>query len=625
MAQLILKRPNSKDKVFNLTKATTTIGRRHTNDVFLMDESVSRDHAKIIALKDGGYEIHDVGAKHPTTVNGKIVSSHRLRNGDILGLGDSILIFKSEEPPSTAQVEFLATEDMSQETLEVASLNAKKTSVFSVDDSDLQSLQKDHQRLLLLYEVGKAISLHLEDSYHMMDEILSIALRTLDAERGFIAMVDENTGDLTCELVRDNTGDLESEKLEVSRTIIHKVLKDGVSILTANALKDSQFRDVKSVKEYSIRSAVCAPLLFQDEVMGVVYLDNRVSAGSFSEDDMMFLTALCHQAGIGLRNAWLHRQVVQENIRLEKALRPKFQVVGQSEKMQKVFAAIKKVAPTELTVLIQGDTGTGKELVAQAIHSLSPRRDQPFIPVNCAAMPKELIESELFGHEKGAFTHAVSTRQGKFELADGGTIFLDEIGDMSLDMQAKVLRTLEEREFQRIGGSKNINVDVRVIAATNRDLGKHVEAGEFREDLYYRLNVVLLNLPTLRERKEDIIPLAENFMAGRVKNISSSAEKLLLAYDWPGNVRELKNCIERAVILGDGEVIQAEDLPLHIRKGGKIIPSPLGRLENMEEDHIIRVLRYTKWNKSDAAKILGVTRQTLDNKINKYKIKKQSI
>jgi Nif-specific regulatory protein len=578
MPQLILKRPDSKDKIFKLTGAATTIGRRHTSDVFLMDESVSRDHAKIITLKEGGYEIHDVGARHPTTVNGKIVSSHRLRDGDRIGLGDSILIFKSEETPSTAHVEFLATEDMSHETLEVASFDAKKTSVFSVDDLDLQSLQKDHQRLMLLYEVGKAISLHLEDSYHMMDEILSIALRTLDAERGFIALVDENTGDLTCELVRDNTANQEPEKLEVSRTIIHKVLKGGVSVLTANALKDHQFRDVKSVKEYSIRSAACAPLLFRDEVMGVVYLDNRASAGSFSEDDLMFLTALCHQAGIAMGNAWLHRQVVQENIMLAKALKPKFQVLGESEKMKTVFATIKKVAPTELTVLVQGETGTGKELVANAIHSLSPRRDRPF--------------------------------------------FLDEIGDMSLDMQAKVLRTLEEREFERIGGSKNIKVDVRVIAATNRDLGKYVEAGEFREDLYYRLNVVLLKLPTLREKKKDIIPLAENFMAGRAKKISLGAEKLLLAYDWPGNVRELKNCIERAVVLGQGEVIQPEDLPIHIRKGSKIIPSPLESIENMEQDHIIRVLRYTNWNKSDAAKILGVTRQTLDNKINKYKIKK---
>jgi len=261
-------------------------------------------------------------------------------------------------------------------------------------------------------------------------------------------------------------------------------------------------------------------------------------------------------------------------------------------------------------------------LVAQAIHELSSRRSRPFIAVNCAAIPKELIESELFGHEKGAFTSAISTRQGKFELAHGGSIFLDEIGDMSLETQAKVLRTLEEQEFQRVGGSKSIKVDVRVIAATNKDLGKAVKEGKFREDLYYRLNVVLLTLPALRERKKDIIPLAEYFMADKAKKISQKAQQLLLSYDWPGNVRELKNYIERAVVLGDGEVIQPEDLPYSIRKGLKIIPPPLEPLDRIEEDHIIRVLRSTEWNKSEAAKILGITRQTLDNKIEKYKIKK---
>jgi len=207
-------------------------------------------------------------------------------------------------------------------------------------------------------------------------------------------------------------------------------------------------------------------------------------------------------------------------------------------------------------------------------------------------------------------------------LAHRGTIFLDEIGDMSLETQARVLRTLEEKELQRVGGTKTIKVDVRVIAATNKDLSKAVERGEFREDLYYRLNVVLLMLPTLLERKEDIIPLAEHFMAGRAKKISPKAKRLLLTYDWPGNVRELKNCIERAVVLGDGEVIHPEDLPYNVRQGGKLIPYPLESLEHMEEYHILRVLRYTNWNKSETAKILGVTRQTLDNKIDKYKIKK---
>jgi len=622
MSYLILQQKDSQDKIFELIKSITILGRKSTNDVFLIDQKVSREHAKIIALEDGGYEIQDVGAKHPTTINGKVISRHRLRDGDIIKLGDSILIFNSKEPCATTQVEFLSAEDMSQESVEVASLDAKKTTIFSADDSHLESLRKDHQRLMLLYEIDQAINLHLEDPYQMLDEILSAAFRALDAERGFIARVDEYSGELTCELVRDNTGEKEPEKLEVSRTIIHKVLKDGVSMLTVNALKDREFRDVKSVQEYGIRSAVCAPLLFRGEVVGVVYLDNRASAGRFSEDDLMFLTAMSHQAGIAIGNARLHRQVVQENIRLGDALKEKYQVLGDSEVMKKVYKTIKKVAPSDITVLVQGETGTGKELVAQTIHALSPRSSKPFIAVNCAAIPKELIESELFGHEKGAFTDAITTRQGKFELAHGGTIFLDEISDMSLETQARVLRTLEEKELQRVGGTKTIKVDVRVIAATNKDLSKAVERREFREDLYYRLNVVLLMLPTLLERKEDIISLAEYFMTGRAKKISPKAKRLLLAYDWPGNVRELKNCIERAVVLGDGEVIKPEDLPYNVRQGGKLIPYPLESLEHMEEYHILRVLRYTNWNKSETAKILGVTRQTLDNKIDKYKIKK---
>ena len=622
MPHLVLLQKDAQPVIFTITKDTTILGRSSANDVFLTDQSVSREHAKIVALEDGGYEIHDLGAKHPTSVNGMIISHHKLRNGDRIRLGDSVLIFRTGESCTTTHVEFLTPENMSQEAVEVASLDATRTDVFSTEGVDLSSLQKDHQRLMLLYEFGKTINLHLEDPHQMLEEILKAAFRTFDAERGFIALVDEDTGELTCELVRDNTAEEEVERLEVSRTILHKVRKDGIAVLIVNALKDSEFRDVESVKEYSIRSALCAPLLSRDEIIGVIYLDNRASAGKFSEDDLMFLTALAHQAGTALGNSWLHRQVVQENIRLASALKPRFQVLGDSEKMKKVFMTMKKVAPSDITVLIQGDTGTGKELVAQAIHELSSRSGRPFVAVNCAAIPKELIESELFGHEKGAFTSAVSTRQGKFEMAHGGSIFLDEIGDMSLETQAKVLRTLEEQEFQHVGGSKSIKVDVRVIAATNKDLEKAMKEGKFREDLYYRLNVVLLKLPALRERKEDIIPLAEYFMGDKAKKISSKAQNLLLSYDWPGNVRELRNYIERAVVLGDGEVIQPEDLPYNVRKGLKVIAAPLELLDRIEEDHIIRVLRSMDWNKSEAAKILGITRQTLDNKIDKYKIKK---
>ena len=622
MPHLVMLQKDAQPVIFIITKDTTTLGRSSANDVFLADQSVSREHAKIVIQEDGGYEINDLGAKHPTTVNGMVISHHKLRNGDRIRLGDSVLIFRTGESCTTTHVEFLTPENMSQEAVEVASLDATRTDVFSIEGVDLSSLQKDHQRLMLLYEFGKMINFHLEDPHQMLEEILKAAFRTFDAERGFIALVDEDTGELTCELVQDNTAEEDVERLEVSRTILHKVRKDGIAVLTVNALKDSQFRDVESVKEYSIRSALCAPLLSRDKIIGVIYLDNRASAGKFSEDDLMFLTALAHQAGAALGNSWLHRQVVQENIRLTNALKPRFQVLGESEKMKKVFMTMKKAAPSDITVLIEGDTGTGKELVAQAIHELSSRSERPFVAVNCAAIPKELIESELFGHEKGAFTSAMSTRQGKFELAHGGSIFLDEIGDMSLETQAKVLRTLEEQEFQRVGGSKSIKVDVRVIAATNKDLGKAVKEGKFREDLYYRLNVVLLKLPALRERKKDIIPLAEYFMGDKAKKISPKAQSLLLSYDWPGNVRELRNYIERAVVLGGGEVIQPEDLPYNVRKGLKVIAAPLESLDRVEDDHIIRVLRSADWNKSEAARILGITRQTLDNKIEKYKIKK---
>jgi transcriptional regulator with GAF, ATPase, and Fis domain len=625
MAYLVHQLKDFEVKSYEISKKVMRIGRKPSNDISLSDPFVSREHAEIVALEDGSYELRDLGGENPVKVNGRIISQHRLRDGDTLTLGQSLLIFKTDSPCVSASVEMLAAEDMSQKAVEIAALDAKKTMPFSldgVDTKDVVSLQRDHQRLMLLYEFGKAVNSHLEDQDEMLDEIMNAALKTLKAERGFIALVDETTGELSCELVRSETGKDLTEKLEVSRTIVHKVLNEGVSILTGNAQDDTQFDKAKSIREYNIRSAVCAPLLFQDGVLGVIYLDNRASSGSFSQDDQMFLIALCHQAGIALGNARLHRRVLQENVWLENTLKPKFQILGESEKMKRVFDTIKKVAPTDITVLVQGETGTGKELVAKAIHALSPRREHPFVPVNCAAIPKELIESELFGHEKGAFTGATSARDGKFQVAHEGTIFLDEIGDMSLDLQAKVLRILEDRELQRVGGSKSISVDVRIIAATNKDLAKAVEDGTFREDLYYRLNVVPLKLPPLRERKKDIIPLAEYFIAGRVKKISSRAKKLMESYDWPGNVRELRNCVDRAVVLGDGKIIQPEDLPYTFRRGDQVIPAPLETLDHMEEDHIVRVLRYTNWNKSDAARILGITRQTLDNKIKRYKIKK---
>ncbi len=625
MPHLVLILEDSQPQSFALDRSELLLGRSPNNDVVVPDRFVSREHARITRLEDGGFQIEDLGGRQPLKINDKIVSCHRLEDGDRIVLGKSILLYRLEDPGPSSLFSSISSSDASADEVEVASFDAKKTAVFSLEDlehTDLSSLQKDRQRLMLLYEFGKTINSCLEEPGLLLEEFMNAAFRILEAERGFVALVDENTHELTYELVRDSTSDLPPQELGISKTIVHKVLKEGVSLLTYNALEDDDLEEAQSVRQYNIRSAVCAPLLFRDLVLGVVYLDNRASEGIFCKEDLMFLMGMCHQTGIALGNASLHRQVLLENDRLKKAIKPQYRIIGNSEGMKQVFATIRKVAPAEVTVLIEGETGTGKELVARAIHSLSLRSDRPFVAVNCAAMPRDLIESELFGHEKGAFTGAHKDRLGKFQAAHTGTIFLDEIGDMSLATQAKVLRVLEEKELHRVGGTEALAVDVRVIAATNKDLLQAVNHGEFREDLYYRLNVVSLRLPALRERPDDILSLAAHFISDRSSKISKKAATLLVSYPWPGNVRELKNCMDRALVMGDGETIQPEDLPHIMRKGGKAIPSPLETLYLLEEDHITRVLRHTDWHKSDAARILGITRQTLDNKIAKYGIKK---
>ncbi|HLU48504.1 MAG TPA: sigma-54 dependent transcriptional regulator, partial [Planctomycetota bacterium] len=294
---------------------------------------------------------------------------------------------------------------------------------------------------------------------------------------------------------------------------------------------------------------------------------------------------------------------------------------GSSPPMEQVFRLIEKVAPRDTSVLIVGDNGTGKELVARAIHQQSPRADRPFVAVNCGAIPPNLVESELFGYEKGAFTGANQSTEGKFDLASGGTLFLDEVGEMPLDMQVKILRALQERKFYRVGGKKEVSVDIRVISATNRDLKRAIEDGLFREDLYFRLAVVTIEVPPLRDRGEDLLEIAEHFLnqgASRVQ-ITKAARDCLLKYDWPGNIRELRNALEQAVILGDGKKITPNDLPPHIGKTGRgrmvFVTKPLGEVE---KQHILRVLEETGGNKAKAASLLGISRETLYQKLKQY-------
>ncbi len=339
---------------------------------------------------------------------------------------------------------------------------------------------------------------------------------------------------------------------------------------------------------------------------------------------------------LAMERAMDHSQLKEENRLLRETLGSNFDrqnIIGRSTAMVKLLETVAQVAPSEATVLIRGDSGTGKELIAGAIHFNSPRKDGSFVKVNCAAITETLLESELFGHEKGAFTGAHRLKEGRFRQADGGSLFLDEVSEMSLGMQVKLLRALQEREITRVGGEEVIKVDVRVIAATNKDLIQEIESGRFREDLYYRLNVVTLNVPLLRERKEDIPLLAQHFLSTfaeknrkQIKGFTPQAMDQLLKYDWPGNVRELMNAVERAVVLSRSEYLDEQDLPLVIKDArpdeekspsSYAVPADVP-LEDVEKATILKTLESTDGNKSEAARRLGITRKTLHKKLKKY-------
>jgi len=356
---------------------------------------------------------------------------------------------------------------------------------------------------------------------------------------------------------------------------------------------------------------------------------NAVEAMKMGAYDYLTKPFSVEEVEVVVQRALERKRLISENIRLKRELE-KVQglrtLVGQSPAMRKVLEMIEMVAPTKATVLIQGESGTGKELVADAIHRLSPRKNGPFVKVNCAAIPESLVESELFGHEKGAFTHAVKRSRGRFEMADGGTLLLDEIGEITPAVQAKLLRVLQDGTFQRVGGEGTLKVDVRVIATTNRDLWKAVQEGKFREDLYYRLQVVPIYIPPLRERKEDIPLLVQHFlkMYGEREGkegltVSEKAMDILMDYDWPGNIRELENAVERAVILAKGKVLKPENFFVGSTFREKESDGGATTLAEMERRFILRTLREEGGNRTRTAQRLGISVRTLRNKLRQYR------
>ena len=506
-------------------------------------------------------------------------------------------------------------------------------------------LQKTEHRLTkleMLVDITKALNSTLNLN-EVLEKIIDSVINLADTDRGFLMLANRN-GDMEFRIARDRTEQpLDKDDFAVSYSIIDDVVKKGKPLFISDILEHDRFRDQKSVIDLNLRTAVCLPLTLENRVIGVIYTDSNRLAEELNEDDMSIVSAFASQAAIAIENARLHGELIlskenlaRENLELKQELSEKYEfsgIIGKSKAMLDIFSMIKKVAPLTSTVLIQGPTGTGKELIARAIHFHSPRKTKQLVTINCGAMPENLLESELFGHVKGAFTGAISDKAGLFEIANGGTIFLDEIGDMPQPLQVKLLRALQDGEIRRVGGTTSRTVDVRVIAATNRDLTEDIKNKSFRQDLYYRLNVVPIHIPPLRERKEDILPLTEHFLekystklAKQDMRILPEAIKLILANQWEGNVRELENTVERALALsGESTVLSVEHFP-QLRRDPDIFDqlehrkSLKEKLRTVEKKIIIETLEKTNWKITKSAEILEVTRQHLHNKIKQHNI-----
>ena len=500
--------------------------------------------------------------------------------------------------------------------------------------------------LTTLYEIVQMINSIL-DPDELLDKLMDLTIDVVGAERGLIILIDEDTGEMSVRVARN----LEKETIKDASRYSHSIVKEaesGKSILTIDAANDERFKRSKSVSLYNIRSLMCVPLKLQNRIIGTVYLDSRRSGPLFSKEDLSFIEALANHASIAIEKAQLYARLKRENKLLKDVAHQRYQfdnIIGKSDGMKNVFSMIERVIDSPLPVLIIGESGTGKELVARAVHFNGPRKNNIFLSENCSAISETLLESELFGHIRGAFTGAIHDRKGLFEIAKDGTLFLDEIGDMSLSMQSKLLRALQEGEIRPVGSKKIIRVNPRIISASNKDLKKLMEEKKFREDLYYRLDVIQINLPPLRERREDIPLLTEHFLkkAAVEKKVPSlgiadDVMNLFINYRWPGNVREIENAVNRLTLIASKNFIDmktlktdrdlyavfTEKMPVPVFGGAaaeKTSRLKTGSLKNHEKEMIVSALEESRGNRVDAAKILGVSRATIFRKIKEYGIK----
>lgn len=588
--------------IFLIYEEEISVGRDLSNRLLIDDRSVSRMHCRI-KLEGDCWRLSDLDSHNGTFVNDIPVNEHCLIHGDRVKIGSSLFVFllndsQTEPPPSGVQI--------------VEDNLLTNTAITVRAEDELHLMARD---LSALMKISLKIN-SIRGLTTLQHELLTCLLDVIPAQRGAVLLVEEGADDIASAVALNRQAD-DGGTIPVSRTVVRRVLSERAALLCDNVAEDDRLGVAESLLSASIRSLLCVPLVQVDNVLGAIYLDTTEPNVRLNQGHLQLATAIANIAAGAVDNARRMESLENENLRLRADGELKHNMIGESQNMRAVYRIIAKVAPAETTVLIRGESGTGKELAAHAIHQNSPRVAQPFVALNCAALTDTLLESELFGYEKGAFTGAIAQKKGKLEVANGGTVFLDEVGELSPLLQAKLLRVLQEREFERVGGTRPLKVDIRLLAATNKDLEEAVKAGTFRSDLYYRLNVVSLRMPPLRERPGDVSLLARYFAAkysGKCKRkITGFAPETLARlsnYDWPGNVRELENAIERAVVLGSTERILPEDLPEMILEKQSAtdasVPKYHEAVNQAKKQIILEALAQTQGDYAETAKLLGI-------------------
>jgi transcriptional regulator with GAF, ATPase, and Fis domain len=577
--------PGHPPTVYHLYKKITSIGSGRDNDIVLPDPLIADSYASV-HFDGQTYTVLALQRKQDVVINGKKRSKHKLTHEDKLVIGSCELRFALiDDVP--------ATEEQAADTV-----------------ADLDAYTK-------LYEFSQRLMTQ-RDLTELLDALMDAVIEIANADKGFLILMDGDVLDVKVarNVRRENITDAVSQ---LSDSIVAKVVQSQRPVIISDAMHDAEFASAKSVMQLRLSSVICVPLLDRGRLLGIIYIGNDSIRHLFQEGTLKVLTVFASQASLIVANALLLSELRVDNRRLaEKLEAQRFgEIVGTSPPMQQVFRKVEKIAVTDISVLITGETGTGKELIAREVHLRSPRASKAFVTINCGAIPANLLESELFGHVKGAFTGAVQNKQGKFQAADGGTLFLDEIGEMAVELQVKLLRAIQERVVFRVGDTRAENVDIRIVAATNRDLDKEIAAGRFREDLYYRLNVVNVHLPPLRERGEDVLVVARYLLSryareydSKVKGFSPNATVAIRKHNWPGNIRELENRIKKAIVLCESTVLGPDDLGLT----SDVLPQILSLADakdQFQREYINEVLALNNGNRTKTARDLGVDPRTV--------------